>query len=98
MVQAKDPSVVFLAKTRTDEARLVLIQDKIKFKHKYIAPKRNKVGGLVIFCKEDFDLTIETFSKNHIDITVNKNKAEEWRLQVFTANQTHRIDMRLRLV
>ena len=79
MVRAKDPSIVFIAKTWTDETRLVLVQEKI---NKFIAPRRNKVGGLVIFW-EDFDLTIETFSKNHIDTTVNKNKAEEWRFTGF---------------
>ena len=85
MVRAKDPSVVFIAETWTDEARLVLVlvQEKIKFKNKFIAARRNKAGGLVIFWKEDFDLTIETFSKNHIDTTVNKNKAKEWRFTGF---------------
>ena len=83
MVWAKNHSVVFLAETWMDEARLVLIQDRIKFKHKFVASRRNKVGGLVIFWKEDFDLTIETFSKNHIDTTVNKNKVEEWRFTGF---------------
>ena len=53
---------MFLAETWTDEARLVLVQDWLKMKNKFIAPKRNKTGGLVIFWKEDFDLTIETFS------------------------------------
>ena len=83
MMRAKDLYVVFLAKTWMDEVRLVLIQDRIKFKHKFMALRRNKAGGLVIFWKEDFDLTIETFSKNHIDITVNKNKVEEWRFTGF---------------
>ena len=62
MVWEKDPSVVFLAETWTDEVRLVLVQDRLKMKNKFIAPRRNKTGGLVIFWKEDFDLTIETFS------------------------------------
>ena len=76
---------MFIAETWTDEARLVLVlvQEKIKFKNKFIAARRNKAGGLVIFWKEDFDLTIETFSKNHIDTTVNKNKAKEWRFTGF---------------
>ena len=71
---AKDPSVVFLAETWTDEARLVLVQDCLKMKNKFIAPRRNKTRGLVIFWKEDFDLTIETFSQYHIDSTIKKNK------------------------
>ena len=75
MVWVKDPSIVFIAKTWMNEARLVLVHDRLNFKNKFVAPNRNKAGGLVIFWKEDFDLTIESFSKNHIDSTINK--AEE---------------------
>ena len=49
LVWAKDPSIVFLAKTWTDEARLIFIQDRLKFKHRFIAPRRNKSGGLVMY-------------------------------------------------
>ena len=41
MVWAKDPSVVFIAEIWMDEARLVLVQEKITFKNKFIAPRRN---------------------------------------------------------
>ena len=77
MVWAKDPSIVFLAETWTGEARLTHIQDRLKFKNKFVAPRRHRVGGLVIYWKEEFDLTIEIFSKNHIDATIKKNKTEE---------------------
>ena len=33
----------------------------------------------MIFWKEDFDLSIETFSKNHFDTAIKKNKEDEWR-------------------
>ena len=68
-----------LAETWTDEARLILIQEHLKFKHIFIAPRRNNSGGLVMYWKEEFDLAIETFSKNHIDATICKNKEGEWR-------------------
>ena len=74
LVWAKDPSVVFLAKTWIDEARLILIQDRLMFKHRFIAPRRNKSRVLVMYWKEGFDLTIETFSKNYIDATFAKTR------------------------
>lgn len=46
-------------------------------------PSRNKAGGLVIFWKEEFDLEIETISKNHIDTTINKSKENDWRFTGF---------------
>ena len=53
-------------------------------------PRRNKAGGgvwgqggLIIFWNEDFDLSIKTFSPNHIDSTIDKNKENEWRFTTF---------------
>ena len=36
-----------------------------------------------MYWKEYFDLTIEIFSWNHIDTTINKNKEDEWRFTSF---------------
>ena len=41
--------------------------------------RRNKAGGLTLFWKEDFNLDVETFSLNHIDTTIYKNRSNEWR-------------------
>lgn len=71
---------MFIAKTCTDKARLERVQRKIQFKYMFESPRRDKAGGLAIFWKEDFNLDIETFSPNHIDTTINKNQANEWRL------------------
>ena len=79
LVWAKDPSVVFLAETWTDKARLEQVQRRIQFKNLFEVPRKNKAGGLAIFWKEGFPLNIETFSINHIDTTINKNKENEWR-------------------
>lgn len=67
-MRAQAPSVMFLAETWTNKARLELL------------PRRNKWHGLVIFWKADFDLEVETFSKYHINTTINMNKEDEWRL------------------
>ena len=74
---------MFIAETWINEAILVRVQDRLQFKNKFLASRRNNARGLVIFLKEDFDLTVETFSKHHIDTTVNKNKMEEWRCASF---------------
>lgn len=83
LVWDKDPSVVFLAETWTDKTRLSQVQERLKFKNKFIAPRGNKSGGLVVFWKEEFDLIVETFSKNHIDTTIKKNTEEEWKFTGF---------------
>ena len=83
LVWAKDPFIVFLAETWSNEARLILIQDRLKFKHRFITPRRNKSRGLVMYWKEEVDLTIETLSKNHIDATICKNKEGEKHKHMF---------------
>ena len=91
LVWAKDPSVVFLAETWTDKARLEQVQRRIQFKNLFEVPRKNKVGGLAIFWKEGFPLDIETFSINHIDTTINKNKENEWRFTGFYGEpETHK--------
>lgn len=52
LVRAKDPSVMFLVETWINETRLSQVQDRLKFKNKFIAPRRNKLGGLVVFLEE----------------------------------------------
>ena len=49
MVRVKDPSVVFIAETWTDEDRLKNIQKRLEFKYKFLVPRKNKAGGLVLF-------------------------------------------------
>ena len=83
LVWAKNPSVMFLAETWTDKARLIQIQRRIEFKNMLNVPRRNKARGLVIFWKEDFDLSVETFSPNHIESMINKGKDNEWRFTAF---------------
>ena len=83
MVRVKDPSVVFIAETWTDEDRLKNIQKRLEFKYKFLVPRKNKAGGWYFFWKEEFKLEVQTFSKNHIDTTINKNSEDEWRFTDF---------------
>ena len=75
-VRAKDPSVMFLAETWSDEARLKDIKRKLEFDQVFIVPRENRGGGLALFWKNSINITVETFSKNHIDSTINKGKED----------------------
>lgn len=90
IVWVQDPSILFIAKTWTYEARLTKFQDQIKWKNKSIVLRRNKAGGQVLFWKDDFDPKIETFSKNHIDTMINKIQRMNGDSQAFMVNQTRK--------
>ena len=78
-VPAKDPSVVFLAETWVDKARLKDVKRKIQFENMFVSLRNNRGGGLVLFWRESVDVSVEGFDKNHIDTIINKNKDNKWR-------------------
>ena len=50
LVRAKDPSVVFIAETWTDEAKLKDVKRKIQFDNMFVVPRAIDMGGgLVLF-------------------------------------------------
>ena len=79
IVRAKDPSIMFIAKTWVDEVRLKDIKRNLEFDHVFVVPRINRGGGLALFWKNSMDVTMETFSNNHIDSIINKGKKGAWR-------------------
>ena len=79
MIRAQDSSVVFLAETWLDKARLEAIKVRYKFGGMIEVSWDNRGGGVAIFWKAECDFTVDTYSLNHIDAIVNKGKEEEWR-------------------
>ena len=79
MVQAKDPSVIFLVETWANEARLKDVKRKIQFENMFVSPRTSRGGGLVLFWRSSIDILVEGSDKNHIDMIINKNKESEWR-------------------
>lgn len=78
LVRAKDPSIIFIAETWTDKARLDWIQHYINFKHKRVVKSSNRGGGLVLFWKSSVNLTVKDTFKYYIDAFINKDTDEEW--------------------
>ena len=78
MVQAKDLSIMFLAETWADEARLKDVKRKIQFENMFVSPRTSRGGGLVMFWRSTIDVSIEGSDKNHIDTIINKNKESKW--------------------
>ena len=68
IVRAQGPSIVFLAKTWLDKARLLFLRDKLKFEGLLEFSREGRGGGVAI-----------TYSLNHIDAIINKGKDDEWR-------------------
>ena len=83
LVRAKDPSVVFLAETLTDDARLESIQSNINFDHRWVVPIVGRSGGLVLYWRSSINLSIEGSDKYYIDAVIDKDQESEGRLTGF---------------
>ena len=79
LIRAKDPSVVFIAETWADDARLDRTLSKINFDQKWVVPRVNRGGGLVLFWKSTVNLTVVDSHRYYIDTIINGNSKNEWR-------------------
>ena len=73
LIRVKDPSVVFIAKTWIDEARLDRILHNINFDHKWEVPRGSRGGDLVLFWKDIVNFTVEDSQRYFINTTIDKN-------------------------
>jgi ribonuclease HI len=90
LVRIKDPSVLFLSETWMDEDRLEGLRCRFNFSNKFVVKRINKGGGLVLFWKYDLNLSICSYSLNHIDSLIDSNTDQPWRLTCFYgAPETH---------
>ena len=78
MIRVKDPSIVFLAETWADEARLQEIKCKIEFDNLFFVKRNNRGAGLALYWRNSINVNVDTFSRNHIDSIINKGREDEW--------------------
>ena len=83
LIRVKDLSVMFLAETWADKARLKELKRNLGFDNLHFVERINRGGGLALSWKNSVDLQVQTSSKNYIDIIVNKGVDGAWRLKGF---------------
>ena len=78
LVRVQDPSVVFLAETWLEKAKLSYICGSLQFGHYHGVSRITRGVGLALFWKNGFTLNVESSSQNHIDAVINKGKDNAW--------------------
>ena len=83
VIRAKVPSVMFIVETWADEAKLQQIKRNIEFDNLFFVERNNRGGGLALFWQNFVDLSVDSFSPNHIDSIISKGKEDVWRFTGF---------------
>ena len=78
LIQVKDPFVVFIAETWTEEVRLDRTLSKINFDQKWVVPRLNRGGGLVLFWKSFINIEVVDSHRYYIDTIINGNTEDAW--------------------
>ena len=79
LLRAQDPTILFLAETWVDKARLTKLCDDLHFDEKWIVPRVSRAGGLALLWKNTVQIDVDSSSLNYIDVIVNKGKDDSWR-------------------
>ena len=81
LIRVKDCSVVFLAETWLDKAKLEDIKVRLNFGGMIEVCRDTRGGRIAIFWKKDMDFS--HILPNHIYGILNKGKEDEWRFTGF---------------
>ncbi|CAM8882672.1 unnamed protein product [Rhodiola kirilowii] len=89
MVRSYKPQLVSLIETKMNEERVERIRRRLGFTHGLAVDCQGRSGGLAIWWADDVDLTVKSYSMNHIDCIVDLS--ERIHFTVFYGNPvTHR--------
>ena len=78
-MRAQDPSVLFLAETWADEARLKKLRVDLEFDELWVVDRVTRAGGIALLWKNSMDIVVDSASLNHVDVIINKGKEDAWR-------------------
>ncbi|KAL8111890.1 hypothetical protein AgCh_019553 [Apium graveolens] len=71
---------VFLSETISSYAKMERLCSKLGFEGFIAVEPQGKSGGIAMFWKNADDVDLMSFSRSHIDVTVNTVEKESWRL------------------
>ena len=73
--------------TKMHNKRLEFLKTKLGMENMFVVDSVRRSGGLVLLWKEDFNLTIQNYSKRHINALVRTWVGElEWKLTCMYGN------------
>lgn len=84
LVRAEDPSLVFLMETKLMTKQMERVKIKLGFDCGIFVDRVGRSGGLAFLWRKSVDVTLRSFSFNHIDVTIESDgSAPCWRFTGF---------------
>lgn len=79
MIQKK-PSIIFLSETLCKKEKVENVRKKIRFEGTFVVNCQGQGGGLAMFWRNKEEITLQTYSNNHIDVVINIQGLPPFRL------------------
>lgn len=70
LVLAKDLMVIFLCKTKSLKEHMERLKSQLNFDCLFSVPSKGSSGGLGAMWKEEANLSLQSYSNNHMDLDV----------------------------
>ncbi|KAF8408042.1 hypothetical protein HHK36_007182 [Tetracentron sinense] len=81
IVKKEDPWFVFLMETRLKKQDMEKIKVSLGFSNAIVVESVGRSGGLCLLWRQDLDISLQSYSKNHIDVVLGTvGEREVWRL------------------
>jgi len=69
-VKEKRPDMDFLMETKLTSTRFASLKSKLRYDCVFVVDSKRKSGGLALFWKEAFHVTMQNYSSSHINAVV----------------------------
>ncbi|GLT35041.1 hypothetical protein SLA2020_095260 [Shorea laevis] len=83
LVGLKNPSIVFLCETLLDKSGMERIRRRLGFRHCFTVERVGRSGGLAMLWHNATELSLLSYSKNHIDMAIEGLGGCKWRFTGF---------------
>ncbi|KAK8314978.1 hypothetical protein V6Z11_D01G207100 [Gossypium hirsutum] len=70
LLVANRPDIIFLCETKMNVIEFQRVQTRCRLQNGLVVNLEGRSGGLALMWKDELDVTIQSYSKHHIDFTV----------------------------
>ncbi|PPS12808.1 hypothetical protein GOBAR_AA07832 [Gossypium barbadense] len=78
LIAANNPDIIFLCETKMNAVEFQKVQNRCRLQNGLVVNSEGRSGKLAMMCKDVVDVSIQTYSKHHIDSIVKIGNNRIW--------------------